>query len=124
MNPSSPGLIARIGLPDKVQMIHGARNGLVQNHLPMTDIGPNSNAMDFQQVFTRVLFQATRAWRRRLPQFAGTARMARWSPDRHERGSYLSSASKQVMESGEVRVSRGLLVPIMPRLTAISDLNE
>ena len=90
----------------------------------MTDIGPYSNAMDFQQAFTRVLFQATRAWRRLLPQFAGTTRMVQWSLDRHERGSYLSSASKQVMESGEVRVPRGLLLPILPRLTAISDLNE
>ena len=29
----------------------------------MTDIGPHSNAMDFQQAFTRVLFQTAEAWR-------------------------------------------------------------
>ena len=64
MNPSAPGLTARTRLPDKAFAYDSRRKmAWYRISFPMTDIGPHSNAMNFQQAFTRVLFQTTEAWR-------------------------------------------------------------
>ena len=64
MNPSAPGLSAHTRLPYKT-FANDSRREMAWHRIsfPMTDIGPHSNAMDFQQAFTRILFQTTEAWR-------------------------------------------------------------
>jgi len=64
MNPSPSGLTANTRIGEKAFAYDSRRKmAWYRISFPMTDIGPHGNAMNFQQAFTRALFQTTEAWR-------------------------------------------------------------